>query len=167
VSAPAAAPGAKPAPSITLLLAPLTRGLSEPERPAFLARLERLAAERYRAWAQQAPAHAAPLLACAASEEEIARRADQLFPMSAAQEAKLAELLPRARQVYASLFVGLPLREQLALQASAERQGGAVWRAIGASAALPDATRAALEACAALEDESAARLDALVASAGL
>jgi hypothetical protein len=161
VSAPAAA-GAKPAPSITLLLAPLTRGLSEPERPAFLARLERLAAERYRSWAQQAPAHAALLLACAAREEEIAARADRLFPMSAAQEAKLGELLPRARQIYSSLFVGLPLREQLAFQASAERQGGAVWRALGASAQLSDEARAELAACAALEDESAAQLDALI-----
>jgi hypothetical protein len=162
VSAPVAQ-SAKPAPSIALLLAPLTRGLAEAERPAFLARLERMAAQRYRAWAAKAPAFAAELNACAEREDEIARRADALFPMSAAQEAKLAELGLRAREIYASLFVGLPLREQLALQAEAERQGGAVWRALGATESLPSAVREALAECAALEDASAERLEALLA----
>jgi hypothetical protein len=145
------------------LLAPLTRGLSEEERPAFLARLERLAAERYRAWATQAPEHAATLLDCARSEEEIAARADRLFPMSAAQAAKLDALLPEATRIYGAMFVGLELREQLALQGSAERQGANVWRAIAAASRLPDATRAALAACAALEEESAARIERLLA----
>jgi hypothetical protein len=148
----AAAP--KAAPSITLLLAPLTRGLADAERPAFLARLERLAAARYRAWAAEAPAHAAALLACAASEEEIAERADRLFPMSAAQRAKLDALLPEARRLYGALFVGLALREQLKLQAAAELQGANVWRAISAMPGLPQAMRDALEASAVLEEAS-------------
>jgi integrase len=161
VSAPAAST-TKPAPSITLLLAPLTRGLAEPERPAFLARLERLAAERYRAWAEQSPAHGSVLRACAASEEEIAGRADRLFPMSEAQRAKLDALLPEARRLYGALFVGLSLREQLQLQAAAELQGANVWRAIAAAPGLPHALREALAACAALEEESAARLEQLL-----
>lgn len=157
---------ARHAPSITLLLAPLTRGLAEAERPAFLARLERLAAERYRAWAKQAPEHAATLLDCAQSEEEIAARADRLFPMSAAQAAKLDALVPEAQRLYGAMFVGLPLREQLALQESAERQGANVWRALAAASTLPDATREALAACAALEEASAARLARLLAEPG-
>ena len=160
MSAGAAAPAASRAgPSITLLLAPLTRGLAEAERPAFLARLERLAAERYRAWAEQAPQHTRALLACAQSEEEIAGRAERLFPMNAAQHAKLDALLPEARRVYGALFVGLELRDQLALQAGAELQGANVWRAIAATTGLPHALREALAACAALEEESAARLE--------
>jgi len=150
-------------PSLTLLLAPLTRGLAEAERPAFLARLERLAAERYRAWATQAPEHAATLLDCAQSEEEIAARADRLFPISAAQAVKLDALLPEAKRLYGAMFVGLGLREQLALQASAERQGANVWRAIAAAGRLPDATREALGACAALEEASAARIERMLA----
>jgi hypothetical protein len=159
----AAAVGRRPAPSITLLLAPLTRGLSGAEQPAFLARLERLAAERYRAWAAQAPAHASALRACADSEQRIAERADRLFPLSAAQREKLDALLPQASQLYGSLFAGLPLQEQLELQAAAERQGADVWRAIAATQDLPHAIREALAECARLEEESAARLDALVA----
>ncbi|HEU4430089.1 MAG TPA: hypothetical protein VFT98_15110 [Myxococcota bacterium] len=159
----AGAASAKAAPSITLLLAPLTRGLAEAERPAFLARLERLAAERYRAWATQAPEHAATLLDCAQSEEEIATRADRLFPMSAAQAAKLDALLPEAKRLYGAMFVGLGLREQLSLQASAERQGANVWRAIAAAGALPETTRAALGACAELEEASAARIERMLA----
>jgi hypothetical protein len=153
----------KSTPSITLLLAPLTRGLTEAERPAFLARLEQMAAQRYRAWAEQAPAHARVLLACAESEQEIAARAARLFPVDAVQSAKLDALLTQARQLYGSLFVGLALPEQLELQASAERQGADVWRAIAATPGLPHALREALADCARLEEESAARLDGLVA----
>jgi len=151
------------APSIPLLLAPLTRGLAEAERPAFLARLEQMAAQRYRAWAEQAPAHASVLLACADSEQEIAARAARLFPMNTAQSARLDALMPRAQQIYGALFVGLSLRDQLELQAAAERQGADVWRAIAATQGLPHAMREALAECARLEEESAARLDALVA----
>jgi hypothetical protein len=158
-----ATPARAAAPSIPLLLAPLTRGLAEAERPAFLARLEQMAAQRYRVWAAQAPAHASVLLACAESEQEIAARAARLFPMNAAQNARLDALLPRARQLYGSLFVGLSLRDQLELQAAAERQGADVWRAIAATQGLPHAMREALAECARLEEESAARLDALVA----
>ena len=158
-----AAPARAAAPSIPLLLAPLTRGLAEAERPAFLARLEQMAAQRYRAWAEQAPAHASALLACADSEQEIAARAARLFPMSAAQNAKLDALLPQARQLYGSLFVGLSLPQQLELQAAAERQGADVWRALTATPGLPHAMREALAECARLEEESATRLDALVA----
>jgi hypothetical protein len=165
VSAGAAAthPG-RPAPNIALLLAPLTRGLAEEERPVFLARLERLAAERYRAWAQQAPQHAEALLACAASEEEIAGKAERLFPVSAAQNAKLDALLPEARRVYGAMFVGLALREQIALQARAELQGANVWRAIAAQPGMPETRRDALAVCSALEEASAARLDAALAA---
>jgi hypothetical protein len=167
VSAGASAPTPrKPAPSITLLLAPITRGLTEAEQPAFLGRLERLAAERYRAWAEQAPEHAASLLRCAESEERIADRADRLFPLSAAQAAKLDALLPQVRQTYGSLFVGLSLGEQLALQASAERQGADVWRAIAAALSLPHAMREKLEESARLEEESAARLAAILEELG-
>lgn len=150
-------------PSLTLLLAPFTRGLAGAEQPAFLGRLERLAAERYRAWAEQLPAQAGPLLACARSEERIAERADRLFPMSAAQAAKLDGLLPEVRRIYGSLFAGLSLREQLALQASAERQGADVWRALVAALALPEALREELEDSARLEEESAERLAKLLA----
>lgn len=163
MSAPQAA-ARKAAPSIPLLLAPITRGLVGAEQAAFLGRLERLAAERYREWAKQAPAHAGLLRACAESEDRIADRAERLFPMDAAQAAKLDALVPDVRRIYGTLFVGLSLREQLALQANAERQGADVWRALIAALGLPHAMAEKLEESARLEEESAARLDALVAS---
>ena len=150
-------------PSLTLLLAPITRSLVGAEQAAFLGRLERLAAERYRAWAAQLPAHAETLLACGASEERIADRAERLFPMSAAQAAKLDLFVPEVRRTYGALFVGLSLREQLALQASAERQGADAWRALAVALALPHAMREKLDVSAREEEESALRLDALIA----
>ncbi len=151
------------APSLGLLLAPLLGGLAAAERPAFLARLERAAAARYRAWALAAPQHAAALLDCARSEEEIADRADRLFPLNAAQAAKVDALMPRAGELYGAALAGLTLREQFALQAAAEREGASAWRAFAAAAGLPQAISEALAECAALEVASATRLEKLLA----
>jgi len=152
----------KAAPSLRLLLAPLTRRLDGDERPVFMARLERLAGQRYEAWAKQAPQHAGALLACARGEEEIARRADALFPLTPARHAKLDALQEEARRIYDSLFVGLALREQIALQAAAERQGADVWRALAAALALAKAAQDALAELAKTEEENAKRLEQLL-----
>ncbi len=154
-------------PNVGALLAPLLGKLEGPARAVFLARLERAAAQRYRAWAAQAPRHADALLACARSEEEIAERAERLFPLSAAQQGDVAALLPDALALYDATFAPFALREQLALQASAERQGGAAWRAIGAAPGLDASARETLAACAALEDASVARLGAILEQGAL
>ncbi len=151
------------APSVGRLLAPLLGELADSERPGFLARLERAAAERYRAWALAAPQHASSLLACAQSENAIADRADRLFPTSAAQAGRIDALMPRARALYEAALAGLPLREQLALQAAAEREGASAWRAFADSNGLPHALRESLRSCAVLEEESAQRLEKLLA----
>jgi hypothetical protein len=153
----------KQAPSLTLL-APLTRRLAGDERPAFMARLERLAGQRYQAWAKQAAQHASALLACAQDEEEIARRAEALFPLGAAPRAKLDALQDEALRIYDAVFVGLTLREQLALQASAERQGADVWRALAAALALAKPAADALAELARMEEDNARRLEQLLAS---
>lgn len=154
-------------PNVGALLTPLLGKLDGAARAVLLARLERAAAERYRAWALKAPAHADALLACARSEEEIAQHAERLFPLSAAQQADVAALLRDALALYDATFAPFALREQLALQASAERQGGSAWRAIGAAPGLDAAARETLAACAALEDASAARLDAILATGAM
>jgi integrase len=162
----AGAPGepSPPLPDLGLVLAPLLAGLEAGERPGFLARLERVASERYRGWAAEAPQHAAALLECARAEDEIAERAERLFPLSAAQTAKLDALLPRARELYAAIFVGRTLPEQFAVQAAAERLGGSAWRGIAAAVGLPHAMRDALATCSALEEANAARLEKMLAS---
>jgi len=148
-------------PNLTILLAPVLSRLPDGAQPRLLALLERGAAERYREWAAASAEHRAGLLRCAAREEEIAARAEKLFPASDAALAQLAALIPQAREIYASLFVGLSLPAQFRVQASAERQGAAAWRALAAAVADHGA-REAVEGLARLEEESAEFLDRVV-----
>jgi hypothetical protein len=153
----------KPSSELAQLLAAAFGAVAEAERPAFLARLERLAAARYRAWATESPADAAALLACARREEEIAERASRVFPLSGEQAARIDALLPQARETYQAALAGLALREQLGLQAFAERQGAGAWRAFAKAPGLARTSQDELAVCAALEEENAACLDALIA----
>ena len=120
---------------------------------------------RYRLWAKDAGDAAEGLRACAAREDEIATRVERLLPADASGLAAIDRVVPRARELYYGLFDGMGLREQLALQAAAERQGAAAWRGLAAGHDDP-AVRDALEACARLEEESADHLDALLAQPG-
>ena len=148
------------APNFAVLLGPFIAEVPEDGRPRFLALLERGAAERYRGWARELPEHAEMLLACAAREDEIADRVEKLYPIAAALEKEIAQPLPRARDAYFGVFADLSIRDQLAIQASAERQGAAAWR--GLASQHPDpASREELERCALLEETSANQLDAL------
>jgi len=151
-------------PSFALLLRPFIEKIPDAGRPAFLAMLERGAAQRYREWAAEAKDRAAGLLACAAREEEIARRVDALFPAAVVGDPGVEAALAGAREAYYAVFAGLPLAFQWRIQASAEREGAAAWRLLAAQQADP-ATRDAVLACAALEEESAAHLDHLAGAA--
>jgi len=130
--------------------------------PRFLARLERGAADRYRAWAAALPDHAELLLSCAASEEQIAIRAEAIYPAIPEDLAAIEEALPGARDTYFAAFEGLSLKQQLALQAAAERQGSQAWQGLKQEG-LPAAHLSELDALTALELESADRVDELVA----
>jgi hypothetical protein len=143
------------------LLAGFMAQVPEASRPRFLALLERGAAERYRYWAKQLPAHAEGLRACAAREEEIATRAERVVPLDAGAREKL-ELAARRATRTTGLSGACWRSRQLRIQAGAERLGAGAWR--GMASASPDArVRAELEHCARLEEESAAHLDTLVA----
>jgi hypothetical protein len=150
-------------PDFGRLLRPHIETVAEPARPRFLARLERGAAERYRIWAAEAAAEAvaAGLLACARREEEIAERVERRFPADAAQQQQIEAALPGARDAYIAVFENLPLREQLRIQANAERQGAAAWRALAAGNSAAR-LRDELHACAGLEEESALFLEKLL-----
>ena len=72
-------------PSFGELIAPIIGNVPEEQRPLLVALAEKIAAGRYRDWAEQASGsdrHA--LLACADREEEIARRVESLYPDAAA-----------------------------------------------------------------------------------
>jgi hypothetical protein len=152
------------APDIAALLAPVIAQLDGPEWPALLARLEHIAGQRYRAWAKLAPQHARALLECADREDDISARGAKLFALSEAQRARVDAFLPGVRDAYAGLFSGLALREELALQAAAERQGAAAWRAISALPSLGAHEREAVAELARLEEANARQLEELLAS---
>ena len=90
-------------PQFGALLAKYIVAVPESSRPRFLARLERGAADRYRAWAAALPDHAEVLLACAASEERIAIRVDALYP---AIPSELAAIEDAFDAIHAQLYPG-------------------------------------------------------------
>jgi len=151
-------------PNIGALLGPLLSKLDSSLLPTLLAGLERGAAGRYRSWAANCddPDETRGLLACAGREDEIADRVERLFPLddAARADADAEKPLPEARRLYLTVFDPHPQRAQYRIQASAEREGAAAWRGIGA--AHPSAaTREELEAIAGLEEENAAFLESL------
>ena len=151
---------------LTELLAPILGALAPAEQPAGIALAERIAAGRYRAWAEQAKhdAHRDALLACADREEEIASRVEAATPGAGEIQARIQADHPDVAEGYQALFAGLALEDQLALQAKAERVGADTWRALAASA--EPAVAEVYRACANLEEESASVLESLVGAGG-
>jgi hypothetical protein len=136
-------------------------------QPAFLAGLERSAAARYRGWAEEIPAHADALLACAASEDRIADIVTGLFPISDELQAQVDGALPAAVALYYDVFAPYTPVEQLYLQSEAEIQGSQAW--VRMSEQITDAaTLTSLRECTELELQSSvaakAILDALESS---
>ena len=150
-------------PEFGALLGPILADVPAAALPGFLARLERTAADRYRAWAEQSPQLAEGLLACAAREDEIAARVEKLFPLEAAHQDLVDAALPKARDIYYAAFDGYTLEEQLVLQAHAERQGSLAWLGL-AEGVADEGVREALGAIASLELESADHIDATLGS---
>lgn len=149
-------------PDLAGIIAPLLAQVDSGRRPLFVALAERLAAERYRAWAAEArdPDARKQLLACADREVEIAERVEALHPDAAAVQADLRARHPELEELNRSLFEGRPTREQQTMQAAAERVGASTWRSF-ARAAEPRAREVFL-ACAVLEERSAETLERLV-----
>lgn len=140
-------------PDFGALLAPVLSRVPDAARPRFLALLERTAADRYRAWAAELPHEAEALNRCAQREDEISDRIEALFELDEVSLAELRSLLPAARALYYAAFDGLPINEQLRLQADAELQGANAWRSV-ARRLSDTSVIAELERCSAIEEES-------------
>jgi hypothetical protein len=154
-------------PDFATLLADHIGSVPEEAVPAFLALLERTAAERYRIWAQAVPEHAEGLLRCAAREDDIADRVEQVLPATAPELlAAMNRAIGPARDTYYEVFSGLTPVEQMVIQANAERQGAAAWRAMIAQQS-DEVIQAVLEQCAEIEEVSADYLDALLTELAL
>ncbi len=152
-------------PNVSEILRPLLQRTPPEQQPLLIAFAERLAAERYRGWADGAAdeARKSQLLACAAREDEIARRIESLYPEAAATERELLDKPPELEEINRSVFADRPLAQQFAIQAAGERLGAATWRAF-AAAAQSDHARQAFLTCAELEEESAVALETLLAA---
>jgi hypothetical protein len=141
-------------PNFGELLAGMIGTLPDSALPGLLCGLERAAGARYRQWAEASSgSEAEMLLACAEREEEISRRVAKLLPTPEAERGAVEACLPDAIATYRDVFEGLPLLEQLRIQAAAELQGAAAWRGIADRTDDPQ-VRAGLEGCAVLEEET-------------
>ena len=148
-------------PDLAQVLGPLLARVTTEQQPLLLAAAERLAAERYRGWASQAKgAERAGFLACAAREEEIARRVESLYTDVAATERAILAAVPDLLEINRTLFAPYPLAQQLLLQSRGERLGAMTWRRFAAGENDPERRQTFL-GCALLEEESAAFLEAL------
>ena len=150
-------------PNVAEILAGVLRKIEPNLQPLLLAKLERLAAQRYRTWASDHPDPAAKegLLACADREVEIARRVESLEPNASAIQARLLSNNPELLDLNRTLFEGRPLKVQFAMQAEGERAGAAAWRAYAAAASDPS-VRESLRSCSPLEQANADFLQTLL-----
>ena len=152
-------------PSIAELITPLLLRVAATERPLLVAYAERLAAARYRSWAERvaSPQQRTSLLACAAREEEIATRVEALLPNAGERQRALLEAHPELLEINRSIFADRPLEQQFKIQAQGERAGAGLWRRL-AEAAPDGHARNTYEECARLEEASAELLEALLAA---
>jgi len=150
-------------PNIPEILGQALRRIAHQHQPVLLARLERLAAQRYRNWADEYddPLVKQGLLACADREEEIARRVESLDPNASALQDKLMTENPDLLDLNRTLFEGRALKVQFAMQAQGEMAGAAAWKAYAAGASDPLAGEL-LQSCSSLEEENAAFLQTLL-----
>ena len=142
-------------PQFGVLLRDHIQSVPPEAQPAFLAGLERSAADRYRIWAQQLPDHADALLGCAASEDRIADIVSGLFPIDDRTQAEVDAALPAAIAAYYDVFAPHSPRDQLYLQSEAEIQGSQAWVRISDSIE-DEPTLSALRECTELELRSSA-----------
>lgn len=150
-------------PNVAEILAGVLRKIESKMQPFLLAKLERLAADRYRSWASDHPDQSVTegLLACADREEEIATRVESLVPNATAIRDKLFSHHPELLDLNRTLFEGRPLEVQFAIQAEGERAGAAAWLAYAAGASDPS-VQEVLRSCSPLEQANADFLQSLL-----
>jgi len=150
-------------PNVAEILAGVLRNIDPKLQPFLLAKLERLAAQRYRTWAMDHPDRSVRegLLACADREEQIATRVESLEPNATAIQDKLLSDHPELLDLNRTLFEGRPLEVQFAIQAEGELAGAAAWLAYAAGASDPS-VREVLQSCSPLEQANADFLQSLL-----
>ena len=160
-------PSERELPDIASILGQLVGRVSPEQRPLLIALAERLAADRYRAWAREVhdPARESQLLACADREDDIGARVQGLYQNAADIQHEIRAANPDLEQINRALFTGRSLEQQFALQAQGERLGATTWRSF-AGLAKDAKARATFLCCAELEEDSARCLEALLRGEG-
>ncbi len=150
-------------PDIGESIGPVLAQVAREHQPLFVALAERMAARRYRGWAEEPTmaAHRDELLACADREEDIAARIEGLNADAAAIQRDLMSSIPGLEELNRGIFENRTLSEQVTIQARGERLGAATWRAF-AREANSDAVRETFLACARLEEDSAIVLERII-----
>lgn len=123
-------------------------------QPAFLAGLERSAAQRYRDWAVVLPDWAEVLGDCARREDEIADVIAARFPVSSEHRQQIDAVLPAAVALYYDVFAPYSADDQVYLQSEAEIQGSQAWVRMADAGITDSDTLADLARCTELELES-------------
>jgi len=150
-------------PSVGEIVGPIVEKVAAEQQPLLIALAERIAARRYRSWADavDSASDRDRLIACAAREEEIAQRVESLFDDAASQQSELQARYGGLEASYCALFEGRPLADQFTMQAQGERLGASTWRAF-ANQTEDEVARSTYLDCAKLEEDSAAVLEDLM-----
>ncbi|MBI3782407.1 MAG: hypothetical protein HY270_03290 [Deltaproteobacteria bacterium] len=150
-------------PNVAAILAELLGRVPRDQQPLLIAVAERLAAKRYRSWAEEEAMqmHRETLVGCADREEEIANRIATLYCNATDIERTILEGNPDIGDINRRIFAGRPLLEQFQIQAQGERLGAATWRALAAKAGSTS-QRDILLGCADLEEASAEKLEEIL-----
>jgi hypothetical protein len=147
------------------IVGPIVEKVTPEHQPLLIALAERIAARRYRAWAEVVsnPADRSRLEACAEREEDIAQSVEALSEDASNVQSELLARHAGLEATYCQLFADRPLIDQFTMQAQGERLGAATWRAFAEQTGEGRARSTFLE-CAKLEEESALVLEELVKS---
>ena len=148
--------------SIVEAFEPLLPDVAADEIPMTIAILERLAADKYRGWAEQTTDRVERdgLLACARREEEIAEFIESLESDPQARSATLHTRFPDLQERYDSVMHELGRNEQLRVQAAGELGGADYMRQF--AAASRGAVAARFESLALCEETNAKFLSTLI-----
>jgi hypothetical protein len=149
--------------SIVEAFAPLLPQVVADEIPMLIAMIERLAAQRYRAWAASArePIERDGLLACAQREVEIAEFIESLEVDAVSRAAVLNKRFGDLNARYEAVMAGRDRAEQLRIQAEGELGGADYMRQFAAASEGAVAARFASLAC--CEEANSRYLSALIA----
>jgi len=148
--------------SLLEVLVPILESAPAQELPLLLAWLERMAADKYRVWAQQTTddVERKGLMDCAFREDAIAEFIEFIEPQASARTSALKKQFPDMQALYDSVMADQDRSEQLRRQAEGELGGANFLRQF--ATAHSGAVAAQFEALAYYEEANSSFLSNLI-----